>query len=87
MFSQKIIICLFLIFITCFAQRNWSPLDKIIQEAIADKAFPGAVAIVGDSSGILYAKSFGHFTYETTSPKMTLTVLFYKLFCNYVESI
>lgn len=82
---QRTFICFLLILFACTSQRDWSPLDKILLDAIADKAFPGAVAIVGDSTGILYAKSFGHFTYDTTSPKMTLNVvLFLK---KYLQSV
>jgi len=67
-------LCLLLFICISVDFRNWSSVDKILQDAIIDKAFPGAVAIVADRNGILYSKTFGHFTYDTSSPKMSLTV-------------
>lgn len=72
----KLIFVITLFLSCCSAQkRDWSAVDKILLDAIEDGAFPGAVAVIGDATGVLYSKSFGHFTYNTTSPKMTLIVI------------
>ena len=30
--------------------KNWNQLDKIVNDAIADKAFPGAVILIGNAT-------------------------------------
>lgn len=39
-------------------------IDQYINDAIEAKAFPGAQLIIGDSSGIVYAKNYGYLDYE-----------------------
>jgi hypothetical protein len=59
---------------------DWSPVDQILENAIANKAFPGCVAVVGTESGIIYKKAMGSFTYgvpppnNPNNPLMTLDV-------------
>lgn len=47
---------------------DWSPVDKAIEAAMAAKVFPGCVAGVAGSSGQLYLKAFGSFTYGEPAP-------------------
>ena len=67
---------------SCAAQNyDWSLVDTTIQTGMVNVT-PGAVAIVGGKSGILYARAFGSFTYgipppfDKVNPPMTLNVRF-----------
>lgn len=51
-------------------------LDQIVAKGIADKVYPGAVLVVGTRDRQIMAKGYGHFTYETTSPAMTVDTIF-----------
>ena len=47
------------------------PYDRIaplIEKAIADKQFPGAVVLVGRGEQLLYRKAFGFKTYSPAAP-------------------
>jgi CubicO group peptidase (beta-lactamase class C family) len=50
--------------------------DAIIQRGIEQKYYPGAVLIVGRPGEQLYAKSFGHYTYDAGAHPMTMDTLF-----------
>ena len=52
------------------AQIDFSGVDRAIQAAVSDGAFPGAVAAVGDASGVLYASAFGHYTNDGAPPPL-----------------
>ena len=45
-------------------------------EGVKDKTFPGAVALVRNKEQILYAKAFGRYTYEESSPEMVVSTQF-----------
>src|ERR1700733_9279251 len=66
-FCRKLPLNLFLILLCS--------LDAIIQKAIDDEAFPGAALVVVHREAIVYAKAFGHLTYESETP-VTLNTLF-----------
>lgn len=61
---------------TDFVGYDWSPVDQLINEAIAQQVTPGATLIVGalpghvgaDSLGILYSKGYGSYTYGLPTP-------------------
>ncbi len=55
---------------------NFSEVENIINDAISDHAFPGAVVIVGKDGDIIFEKSFGHLTYEPNSPKVELSTMY-----------
>lgn len=40
----------------------WDAVTKVLQDAVNDKAFPGAVAMVGDAHSVLYEAAVGRFT-------------------------
>jgi CubicO group peptidase (beta-lactamase class C family) len=53
------------------AQNNFyhfDDVDKVINKAIEDEAFPGAVVLIWKDGGVLYKKAFGNFTYDKSSP-------------------
>lgn len=66
-FSRKLLPRLLLILLCSF--------ESIIQKAIDDEAFPGAALVVMHREAIVYAKAFGHLTYESEIP-VTLNTLF-----------
>jgi CubicO group peptidase (beta-lactamase class C family) len=43
---------------------RWAPLARVIEAAIAERAFPGAVVAVGRRDTVLYLRAFGHLTFE-----------------------
>jgi len=68
----------------------WGPVDDALNNAMAEKAFPGCVAIVGTKGKMLYAKSFGSFTYgvpppnNNDNPPMQLDTMFDMASCTKV---
>ena len=50
-------------------------IDSIVNDAIAQKAFPGAVVLAAHKGQIIYHKAFGHYQYED-SPEMTPESIF-----------
>ena len=47
-------------------------MDQALQQAVATHAFPGAVALVADRSGVLYSRAVGRHTYESAAPAMSV---------------
>jgi hypothetical protein len=43
---------------------DWTPLDDLIREAIAEHAFPGASITVANDKTILFRGNYGHQTYK-----------------------
>jgi len=58
------------------AVKDHKPVDTIIENAIEERVFPGAVLIVGNSDKILYQKAYGHYTYSETSTPVELNSMF-----------
>jgi beta-N-acetylhexosaminidase len=50
--------------------------DSLIEEAIIDSAFPGAVLLISKDGEIIHEKAYGRFTYEPTSPKVSINSIF-----------
>jgi CubicO group peptidase (beta-lactamase class C family) len=48
----------------------------ILQDAVAQRAFPAATVAVSNHSRLIVLKSFGSFTYEIDSPRVTPSTLF-----------
>ena len=52
----------------------WAPLARIVDSAIAHRAFPGAVVAIGRHDTVLFERAFGHLDYEHGVPVTTGTV-------------
>jgi CubicO group peptidase (beta-lactamase class C family) len=60
-----------------FDDPSRQAIDRAVLAAIELKMTPGAVVVAGRSSGVLYEKAYGHFTYDTkNSPAVTLDTVF-----------
>ena len=55
---------------------DFTKIDKVIQSAITDNAFPGAVVLVSKEGKIIYEKAFGHLTYDDTSAVVTTNTIY-----------
>lgn len=53
---------------------DFSEPASILEKAIADHAFPGCAVAVGNSSGIVWSKGFGYFTYENKTKATPRTI-------------
>ncbi|MFC2084393.1 serine hydrolase domain-containing protein [Bacteroidota bacterium] len=67
--------------ICCSDQQNHSnkllsQVDKIIYKAIADSIFPGANLVIGNNTGIQYAKSFGGYDYSGNTIPIKISTIF-----------
>lgn len=51
-------------------------IDSVVENAIADLAFPGAQVVVIKDGVILLERSYGRFTYDSTSPPVKRSTLF-----------
>ena len=59
-----------------YPDTTWANVDHILEQAVADRAFPGAVAMVADRSGVRYQHAVGHHTYDAGSPPMSPATVF-----------
>ncbi len=70
----KILVLLFAIILSyscsCKIEKTYdfSKVDQLVEDAIADSVFPGASLLFGIDQKILYNKAFGHYTYDKNSP-------------------
>ncbi len=55
---------------------NFSQVDKIIDNAVKDSAFPGASLLVWQNGKTIDEKGFGHFTYNKNSPKVDTSTIY-----------
>ena len=53
---------------------RFAPIAQIVNDAIASRAFPGAVVVIGRHDAILYQQAFGHLDYEHRVAVGTRTV-------------
>ena len=51
-------------------------LDDIVRSGIYDGIYPGAVLVVAKGDAILWAKTYGHHTYDESSPDMEFDTIF-----------
>jgi CubicO group peptidase (beta-lactamase class C family) len=75
---KKILIALItslILFVSC-SSKDYKQVDSVIENAISERIFPGAVLVVGNSDGIIYEKAYGHFTYDTSSTSVELNSMF-----------
>ncbi|KJE90019.1 beta-lactamase [Capsaspora owczarzaki ATCC 30864] len=50
------------------AAVDWSPVDAVLDSALASRVFPGAVAAVVAANGIVYLRALGNQTYDNVLP-------------------
>lgn len=48
--------------------RDWSAADDVLKSGVEGRAFPGALAVVGDRTGVLHAVAVGAHTYDVSAP-------------------
>ncbi len=61
------------------AQSNsyqFNDVDGVINKAIEDKSFPGAVVLIWKDGKTIYEKAFGNYTYDKSSPKVKTNTLY-----------
>lgn len=56
--------------------NKFKKVDKVIESAIADSAFPGAVLLVQQDGKILHEKAYGHYMYDTSSGHIALNTMY-----------
>lgn len=71
-----VIFALILAILSSCASNKVETIDTIIENAIEDRIFPGAVLLVGNSEEILYQKAYGNYTYDSSSKKVQLNTIF-----------
>jgi len=58
------------------SEYNFTQIDDIIESAIKDSAFPGAVVLISIDGNIIYEKAFEHLTYNDTSAAVTKNTIY-----------
>jgi len=59
-----------------FRAEGLSEVDRIVQKAVADGAFPGAVLAVGRRGKLVRLEAFGRYTYEADAPRVTTDTVY-----------
>ena len=57
-------------------------IDAIVQEAISKHVTPSACVVIGTADKVLFAKAYGHLTYDEGSPPATLDTLYDMASCS-----
>ncbi|MGE5438576.1 MAG: serine hydrolase, partial [Bacteroidota bacterium] len=55
---------------------DFSGVDSVVKEGLADSVFPGAVVYVGYKGKVIYKKPFGHYTYGPGAQPMKTSAMF-----------
>jgi len=55
---------------------DFSEVNKLMDQAVSDSVFPGAVLLFGIDDSFLYSKAFGHYTYDKTSKPISTNSIF-----------
>ena len=50
------------------AAPSWDTVTAVLEDGVKNKVFPGAVAFIGDKTGVLYRKAVGNLTYGAPTP-------------------
>lgn len=77
---QNIKFVLLFLIITSFSLQvqgqNFDTLDTVINNAIEEHIFPGAVIAVGNADSLILTKAYGHYTYDESTPEMDSSTMF-----------
>lgn len=57
-------------------QSIFKDVDSVINEAIKDSAFPGAVVLIWQDGKTIFDKAYGHYTYDLASEEVTTKSIF-----------
>ena len=57
-------------------KNEFESVDSIINSAIDDSAFPGAVLLIQKDGKIIHQKAFGHFTYDSSSGRISVNTMY-----------
>lgn len=57
-------------------QYDFKVVDQVMNSAVTDSVFPGAVLLFGIDQEILYQKAFGNYTYDKTSQTVNINTIF-----------
>ena len=78
-FIYTLSILILILNLSLYSQSNdfqFNAVDKVINKAVEDKSFPGAVVLVWKDGKTIYEKAFGNYTYDSSSPKIKTNTLF-----------
>lgn len=59
-----------------FRSDGMAEVDRVVEKAVADKAFPGAVLAVGKDSALVHLKAFGRQSYQPAAPTVGTDTLY-----------
>jgi CubicO group peptidase (beta-lactamase class C family) len=48
--------------------QSFAMIDEAVEQGIAGGLYPGAVVVIGRRDSVLYARGYGHFTWDPASP-------------------
>lgn len=57
-------------------QYDFSGVDKLIFDGIADSVFPGSVLLVAKNNKVIYENAYGNFTYDRLSKKVNIKTIY-----------
>ncbi len=78
-FTHILLIAFLILNMSISAQSSgyqFNDVDRVINKAIEDKTFPGAVVLVWKDGKTIYEKAFGNNTYDSSSPKVKTTTIY-----------
>lgn len=73
--AYSVIPVISLMFSTAYSY-DFINVDRIINQAIEDKIFPGATLIIGNQYDIIYAKAYGKYTYDHDSKPVSIYTIY-----------
>lgn len=84
MFKSIITFCaIVFLFVSCLSAQekqnkpfNFTGVDELINNAVAEKIFPGAVLLIWQNGEILHEKSYGSFTFDIDAPEVTTSTIY-----------
>ncbi|MGB9696583.1 MAG: serine hydrolase domain-containing protein [Ignavibacteria bacterium] len=71
-----VVIPLISLMFTAVYGYDFTNVDRKINQAIEDKAFPGATLIIGNQYDVIYAKAYGKYTYDPDSKPTSIYTIY-----------